>query len=73
MSGKCAVWDGQTIKTLAEMCSLLWLIEFRVPRKPNNGQTDFHEVGMEISLCWREAERELIGRTGQEPVGLGEA
>lgn len=73
MSGKCAICDGLTIKTLAEMCSLLWLKEFRVPWKHNAGHTDFDEEGMKISLCGRKTEREMVSRERQEPVRLGEA
>lgn len=47
---------------------------FRVSRKSNIGQTDLDKVEMEISLCGREAERDRVGRRGQELVsGLVES
>lgn len=51
---------------LAEMCPLLQLVEFRVPRKSKIGQVDFDEVGIEILLFWREAERKTVGGRGQD-------
>jgi hypothetical protein len=54
------------------MCSLFWLTEFSVPRKWNIGHTDFDELGTELSLCWKEDDREIQGRRGYKPVWLDE-